>query len=53
MLSWNEYVKKGSIRKTIIDKGVAETLIKIADNRIRVISRLGISEENSSIDLGY
>ncbi|MFH0836964.1 MAG: hypothetical protein V1870_02440 [Candidatus Aenigmatarchaeota archaeon] len=49
MLSWNEYVKKGSVRKIVVDKGVIKTLIEIADKRIKVISKLGISEENSSI----
>ena len=38
MLSWNEYIKQGSIRKTFQNKGVIKSLMQTSDNRIKTFS---------------
>jgi hypothetical protein len=49
MLSWDECIKKGIVRKTSPNKGRIKTLIKLADSRIAVISKVEIYEENASV----
>ncbi|MBI2138741.1 hypothetical protein HYU13_04080 [Candidatus Woesearchaeota archaeon] len=49
MLSWGEYIKKGSVKKTYPDKGKIRGLLHIADNRLKVMEKLGLDEENASV----
>ncbi len=49
MLSWDEYIKQGSIRKTFPNKGVIKSLIQTSDNRIKTFSEISLNEQNSSI----
>lgn len=49
MLNWEEYVKKGLVRKTAINKGLVKSLINMADNGIQVISKLNLDENNCSV----
>ena len=49
MLSWNEYVKQGYIRKTFANKGVIKSLMQISDNRIKIFSEMTLNQQNSSI----
>ena len=49
MRSWNDYVKDGTIRKTMPNKGRIKTLINMANVRIDVISKIKIDEQNASV----
>ena len=49
MLSWNDYIKKGIVKKTFPNKGRIKTLIKIADNRIKLFSKIEIDEQIAPI----
>ncbi len=45
MLSWEEYFKKGVIRRIQADAGVVKSLIKISDANLKTISKLKLDEE--------
>lgn len=50
MLSWKEYVKNGTIRKTTINHSKIKALIKMSNNRIEVMSKLKpIDNDNAAI----
>ena len=49
MLNWDEYIKKGDIRKTTPNKGRVNVLIKMSDNIIDAISALTPNEQNASV----
>ena len=49
MLNWDEYVKQGVIRKTILNKGKIKALLQIANSRLKMISYIEINEENASV----
>ncbi|MBI2577132.1 hypothetical protein HYV84_08015 [Candidatus Woesearchaeota archaeon] len=49
MLSWGELIRKGSVKKTFPDKGKIKGLLHIADNRLKVMEKLGLDEENASV----
>lgn len=48
MLSWNEYIKNGTVRKAVIDKGTIKALIMTAERNLKVISQIKIDEESAS-----
>lgn len=49
MLSWNEYVKQGIVRKTISNKGRIKALIAMADIRLKTISKITMDGQNASV----
>ncbi len=49
MLTWNEYLKKGLVRKTSLNKELIKSIVYAADNGINVISKIEINKETSSI----
>ena len=49
MLSWNEYIRQGYIRKISKNKGVIKSLMQISDNRIKIFSEMTLNQQNSSI----
>lgn len=49
MLSWNEYLKKGIVKKSTPNFGLIKTLVGSAENRIKVISQIKLNEESCSV----
>ncbi len=49
MLNWNEYVKKGTIKKSISNLGLIKSLIESAENRIKIISQIKLNEESCAV----
>ena len=49
MLSWDEHVRNGTIRKDAPNTGKIIALIKIADARINTMSKIKADKNNSSI----
>lgn len=49
MLSWEEYIKQGIIRKTLVNKGTIKTLLQISDSRLDMISKIEANEQNASV----
>lgn len=49
MLSWNEYLMQGKVRKTQPNRGVITALIRMANNRISTFSAISLTEQNASV----
>jgi len=49
MLSWNEYIKKGMVKKTMPNKGKIKTLIELAERGIEIHVKIEINEKSASI----
>lgn len=46
MLNWNEYIKKGLVKRTSPNNGEIKTLVETAENNIKIISRIKLNEES-------
>lgn len=49
MLSWNDYIKNGTVKRTSPNFDLIKTLIESAENRIRIISQLKLNENSCSV----
>ena len=49
MLSWKEYLSKGTVRKAILNKGMIKSLLAMADNRLGVFAKLKPDQNNASV----
>lgn len=50
-MNWDDYYKKGIIRKTIIDRGLIKSLILSSENKLDFLENQDINDKNSSIIL--
>ena len=49
MLSWQEYLRQGTVRKTEINASRIKALVQMSNDRIRVISEIKLDAQNASI----
>lgn len=49
MLSWREYLRKGVIRKSFVNKGAIKILVETAETNLNIISKIKLNEKSYSL----